>query len=61
MSWTRFSCPRQVLKALADQDHPYSKYSTGNLKTLKDDVPEVTEVPDTDRVAELNALAICYR
>lgn len=34
----------QVLKALADRDHPYSKFSTGNLKTLKDDVPEVTAV-----------------
>ncbi|CAM9402879.1 unnamed protein product, partial [Laminaria digitata] len=30
----------QVLKALADEDHPYSNFSTGNLKTLKDDVPE---------------------
>ncbi|CAM9553930.1 unnamed protein product, partial [Discosporangium mesarthrocarpum] len=30
----------QVLKALASQDHPYSKFSTGNLKTLREDVPE---------------------
>ncbi|CAM9761849.1 unnamed protein product [Ascophyllum nodosum] len=30
----------QVLKALADPDHPYSKFSTGNAKTLRDDVPE---------------------
>ncbi|CAM9588344.1 unnamed protein product, partial [Phaeothamnion confervicola] len=29
----------QVLKAVARQDHPYAKYSTGNLKTLRDDVP----------------------
>jgi hypothetical protein len=30
----------QVLKALADPAHTYSKYSTGNIGTLRDDVPE---------------------
>ncbi|CAM9295676.1 unnamed protein product [Ectocarpus sp. 13 AM-2016] len=30
----------QVLKAIADPEHPYSKFSTGNLKTLKEDVPQ---------------------
>ncbi|CAN0237812.1 unnamed protein product [Ectocarpus fasciculatus] len=35
----------QVLKAIADPEHPYSKFSTGNLKTLKEDVPQARRLP----------------
>eukprot|EP00903_Cladosiphon_okamuranus_P013078 g12199.t1 len=36
----------QVLKAVADPQHPYSKFSTGNLKTLKEDVPQGLDTRD---------------
>eukprot|EP00752_Nemacystus_decipiens_P005957 g5379.t2 len=36
----------QVLKAIADPEHPYSKFSTGNLKTLKEDVPRGLDTRD---------------
>lgn len=29
----------QVMKSLADPTHPWSNFSTGNLSTLRDDLP----------------------
>jgi len=34
----------QVFRALADKGHPYGNFSTGNAKTLRDDVPGTVDV-----------------
>lgn len=34
----------QVWKAIAEPEHPWAKFSTGNLKTLRDDVPAGLDV-----------------